>query len=318
MDRQRIIIFLLFLAGICQGQITVPDIVAPTGSNQIQFWNGTAWGLREVVGVTIDGTQIIVADNSTSNEGLLGVGAGTSTSALLLTNTTTGTGVTINANAPLTIAESTSSNGGSITLGVTEVDGSVTNEGQLSITGNPVINGATISSNTSGSTPIKVVGKDGIVARISATNDTLIISSSYIVSTITNHSALTVNNATLTNVGGTLIEEEEASSSDFTIYLHFTTGATSQGLQFRITNSGPGTYWYDYNFPITGDRITGSIYNANTTIVVPSSETGTNIAIIRGISKAESTGGIFELQLQVSAEDGSSTISILTTGITKR
>ncbi|MGK3946625.1 hypothetical protein ABK046_50730, partial [Streptomyces caeruleatus] len=45
-----------------------------------------------------------------------------------MTNTSTGAGVTINAAGILTIAESTSANGGSITLTGTEVDGSISNE----------------------------------------------------------------------------------------------------------------------------------------------------------------------------------------------
>ena len=199
-------------------------------------------------------------------------------------------------------------------------DNSVTNEGQLSIAGNTSVSGVTLTSNTSGSTAIKIAGKDGTYIHKSATNDTLIIGNNNTGNILTNHSAVTVSTTTLTDVGGTLIEQEDGLNEAFVIYIHYTTGATTQGLQFRLISANPsrGTYWYDYNFPITGGRQTGAIYNASTTITIPSSESGTNIGIIRGISKSNAVGlGIFDLRLQVSAEDGSSTITTLTTGVTQ-
>jgi len=173
----------------------------------------------------------------------------------------------------------------------TVVDGSVTNEGQISFTGNTSQNGITLNSNTTGSTAIKIHGEGGVYTHKSTTNDTLFIGNVATESTLLNHTSVTVNNTTMTAVGNTTIEQEEGLNTEFTIYLHYTTGGTGQGLQFRIISvgAGTGTYWYDYNFPITGDRIAGSIYNSNTTITVPSSESGTNTAVIRGITK--SSGG---------------------------
>lgn len=202
----------------------------------------------------------------------------------------------------------------------TVVDGSVTNEGQISFTGNTSQNGITLNSNTTGSTAIKIHGEGGVYTHKSTTNDTLFIGNVATESTLLNHTSVTVNNTTMTAVGNTTIEQEEGLNTEFTIYLHYTTGGTGQGLQFRIISvgAGTGTYWYDYNFPITGSRVTGAIYNANTTITIPSSESGTNIAVIRGVTKSAGLFlGIFAIQLQVSAEDGASTITTLTTGITQ-
>ena len=75
--------------------------------------------------VTITATEV---DGSVTNEGVLGVGAGSGTSSTLLSNTSGANAVTINAAGILAISESTSSNGGSITLTATEVDGSTSNE----------------------------------------------------------------------------------------------------------------------------------------------------------------------------------------------
>lgn len=75
--------------------------------------------------VTISATEV---DGSITNEGILGVAAGISTTSVITSNTSTANGVTISVAGILTIGETTSTNGGTITLTATEVDGSVTNE----------------------------------------------------------------------------------------------------------------------------------------------------------------------------------------------
>jgi hypothetical protein len=75
--------------------------------------------------VTIGATEV---DGSITNEGILGVSAGISTTSIITSNTSTANGVTLSVAGILTIGETTSTNGGTITLTATEVDGSVTNE----------------------------------------------------------------------------------------------------------------------------------------------------------------------------------------------
>jgi len=79
-------------------------------------------------GMSISSGTLTATDPSLSNEGVLGVGAGSGTSSTLLSTTSGANAVTINAAGILGITESTSVNGGSITLTATEVDGSVSNE----------------------------------------------------------------------------------------------------------------------------------------------------------------------------------------------
>lgn len=92
-------------------------------------------------GVAISGTYpnftLTATDQSISNEGILGVGAGGGTSSTITTNTSTGNAVTINVSTGLSIAESTSANGGSITLTNSSPDQTVTltNGGGVSISG---------------------------------------------------------------------------------------------------------------------------------------------------------------------------------------
>ena len=106
---------------------------------------GTGIGLDATSGnITISATEV---DGSVTNEGILGVGAGSGTSSTLLSNTSGANAVTINAAGILAISESTSSNGGSITLTATEVDGSTSNELQtLANTSNATTHTATLSN----------------------------------------------------------------------------------------------------------------------------------------------------------------------------
>lgn len=76
-------------------------------------------------GVTRDvSVSSIAPDQSTTNEGILGVGAGGANTATITTNTSGGNPVTISGGGLLTVTETTSSNGGTITLTVTGDGGS--------------------------------------------------------------------------------------------------------------------------------------------------------------------------------------------------
>lgn len=101
--------------------------IANTAPDQTVVITGA--GINVVTGTypnfTITGTEV---DGNTANEGLLGVGAGGAASSVLLSNTTGASGVTINAAGINAISETTSANGGQITITATEVDGSTTNE----------------------------------------------------------------------------------------------------------------------------------------------------------------------------------------------
>lgn len=99
-------------------------------------------------------------DPSITNEGILGVGAGASNTSVITSNTSTAAGVTIIAAGINTISETTSSNGGTITITGTEVDGSTTNELQtIANTSDATSHTATLS-NSGGS--IQVIEGTGI------------------------------------------------------------------------------------------------------------------------------------------------------------
>lgn len=94
--------------------------------------------------LTVTGTEV---DGNTSNEGVLGVGAGGANTAVINSNTSGATGVTVSGAGILAVTESTSANGGTITLTATEVDGSTSNELQtLSNTSDASSHTATLSN----------------------------------------------------------------------------------------------------------------------------------------------------------------------------
>ena len=102
-------------------------------------------------GIAVTGSHpaftLTASDQSPTNEGTLGVGAGSGTSSTLVSNTSGANAVTINAAGIITISETTSANGGSITLTATEGDASTTNELQtLANTSTTTTHTATLSN----------------------------------------------------------------------------------------------------------------------------------------------------------------------------
>jgi len=118
--------------------------------------------------LTITATEV---DGSVSNEGSLTVAAGSGTTSIINSNTSGQTGVTLTAAGILTISES----GNVITLTGTEVDGSISNEGSLTVaagTGTTSI----INSNTSGQTGVTL--EAGTNVTISESGNTITIAAS--------------------------------------------------------------------------------------------------------------------------------------------
>lgn len=163
----------------------------------------TGAGISVVTGTypnfTVTSTEV---DGSITNEGLLGVGAGGASSSVLLSNTSTATGVTINVAGINTISETTSANGGQITITATEVDGSTTNELQtIANTSNATTHTATLS-NSGGSLQLAEgtgitlttsgTGLDGIVTIAATTQATDL--------TFTGSGPYTLNSSTGTDV----------------------------------------------------------------------------------------------------------------------
>lgn len=199
--------------------------IANTSPDQTVVINGA--GINVVTGTypnfTITGTEV---DGNIANEGILGVGAGGTTSSVLLSNTTGATGVTVNVGGINAISETTSANGGQITITATEVDGSTTNELQnLSLTGQAL----GISSGTGVTLPvINVSAGAGISVSAASGNYTVTntgdLSNTNELQTIANTSTSTTHTATLSNSGGS-IQLVEGANVTLT-----TTGTSGDGI----------------------------------------------------------------------------------------
>jgi hypothetical protein len=163
-------------------------ITLSRSSNQLTITNAspdqtvslTGAGITAISGsypsFTITSTEV---DGSVTNEGLLGVGAGSATTSVITSNTSGAVGVTLTAGTGLSISESTSSNGGTITLTNSAPDQTV------SISGTGITVGGTYPSFTL------------TAADQSATNEAQTISSSSV-----SASASTVTLSQVSSVGG--------------------------------------------------------------------------------------------------------------------
>lgn len=136
-----------------------------TGGSPITLYRGAGIGFSGTDGTPYGGSLEIsnTGDLDFANEGWLGVGAGSSTTAVITSNTSGANGITVQAGNGMLVTESTSTNGGTITLAAR--DSLATNEGRLGVSlgtdggGNP---NATISSNTSGAVGVAINPGTGI------------------------------------------------------------------------------------------------------------------------------------------------------------
>lgn len=132
----------------------------------------TGGGITTVTGTypnfTVTSTE---SDGSATNEGRLGVAAGSGTTAEITTNTTGSNNVVIQGGGIVSISETTGTNGGTINISATEVDGSTTNELQTISTatntvtlsnsgGSFTIAGAGINSVATAGTTITITGTE--------------------------------------------------------------------------------------------------------------------------------------------------------------
>jgi hypothetical protein len=254
-------------------------------------------------------------DGSVSNEGVLGVGAGSGTSSTLLSTTSGANAVTINAAGILTISESTSANGGSITLTATEVDGSTSNE--LQTYGHA---GTTTYTNTlsdgGGSWSITGAG----IAAISQTAGAITVTATEVDGSTSNE----IQDLTLTGTGPYVIDIS-SSSNDVTVSAG--TGISlseSPANTLVVTNSAPdqtvtltegsnvtitGTY---PNFTIAatpGAGVTDLTFTGASTPYSLNSSTGTDVTFASGsgITLSRSSN-----ELTITAVDQSTTNELQT------
>jgi len=284
--------------GINTAHASLAQTLHVTGTARITGSDGTATTLMgrdadgdisalSLSGMSISAGTLTATDPSLSNEGVLGVGTGSGTSSTLLSTTSGANAVTINAAGILAIAESTSSNGGSITLTATEVDGSTTNELQtLSVSTN-----TTTLSNSGGSMTIA----GGGINTVGTAGTTITITGTEVDGSISNEGSLTVGAGSGTT---SIINSNTSGSTGVTITAGSGLTISETGNVITLANSAPdqtvsitgaginavtGTY---PNFTITGTEVDGSVTNEAQTL----STSGTTSGILT-LSTAGGAGG---------------------------
>lgn len=270
-----------------------------------------------IVTVTASGSNMTVSatetDGSVTNEGQLGVGAGGANTATITTNTSGGNAVTVSGGGILAVTESTSSNGGTITLTATEVDGSLSNEGTLGV-GAGGASSSTIISNTSGATgvTINVAGINAITESTSSNGGSITITATEVdgsttneLQTIANTSDATSHTATLSNSGGSVKLSEGSgitmattgTSSDGVVTITASDPSPTNEIQ-QLTNSSDATNHYlvlDSGGSLTlaeGANITLTTTGTGDDGIVTIAATGSGAVANNGVSDNEDSGKI--------------------------
>jgi hypothetical protein len=193
-------------------------------------------GSYTLTSLTVDADGRITAasngsevDGSISNEGSLTVAAGTGTTSIINSNTSGQTGVTLTAAGINAISET----GNVITLTATEVDGSISNEGSLTV-GAGGANTSTIVSNTSGSTAVTLSG--GTNVTITEAGSTITIAASG-AGGFQNPAVedLDMNEFSISDPASIIFNDTDADTDVFGIYEH------SSGEFWIVNDNAPTT-----------------------------------------------------------------------------
>lgn len=158
------------------GEVRIRDLATDPPTQIVGADADGDLGVFSLSGLSISGGTLTATDGSVTNEGVLGVGVGGASSSTLLSTTSGANAVTINVTGILTITESASANGGSITLGATEVDGSVSNEGVLGVGAGGAASSTLLTTTSGGNAvTINVTGALSITESTSANGGSITI-----------------------------------------------------------------------------------------------------------------------------------------------
>ena len=234
-----------------------------------------------IVSLSATGTNITITatevDGSVTNEGSLTVLAGGANTSVISSNTSGSTDVTLSVAGIISISET----GNTITLTGTEVDGSVTNEGSLTV-GAGGANTSTISSNTSGSTDVTISGGSGIT--VTEVGNTITIAATATGTDLTFSGAsspVTLNSSTGTDVtftaGGIL--SFSATSGNITMTATEVDGSVTNEGSLSVGAGGANTSTINSNTSGSGVvTISGgtnvTVTESGNTITIASSASG--------------------------------------------
>jgi hypothetical protein len=258
-------------------------------------WRAGAWQhINKVLvytagtGISVTGTVIAnTGDLLATNEGTLGVGAGSGTSSTLISNTSGANAVTINAAGILAISESTSSNGGSITLTATEVDGSTSNELQT------VANTSDATSHT-----VTLSNSGGSIQLVEGSNITL---------TTTGTSGAGI--VTIASTGGSGSTDLSYSGASSPVTLNSSSGAdvtiTAGGIVSLSATSG--------NITISATEVDGSTTNELQTVANTSDATSHTVTLSNSGGSIQLVEGS-NITLTTTGTSGAGIVTIASTG----
>lgn len=203
-----------------------------------------------------DGTlDFVAADVSATNEGSLTVLAGATESSIISSNTSGSTDVTLEVAGINTIVEI----GNTIRITATEVDGSTTNEGSLTV-GAGTATTSLINSNTSGSTPVTLEAGTNIT--LSETGNTITIAASGTGDNLGDHNATQDLDMNLFDIFAIDTAEWSTGATVWKVFKQesaFTISSTNPNdRRFEIATNGAITFNEAYTFP-TANGTSGQV-----------------------------------------------------------
>jgi len=276
------------------GELAISDLNASTTATVVLGADGSgnveSLGLS---GLSVSSGTLTATDPSLSNEGTLGVSAGASNTSVIISNTSGATGVTVTAGIAMTISESTSSNGGTITLNADTTILATIHD--VAVAGGTDTNIYTTDGNIKdGGTVVDVSGNDPIILAL----DNATTEQNRMLRLTFDHTDDVTNTYGISFVGPN--DSLEIRSYDSGMYLDYE-GVTSSGEGFVISSNTV--------LDLRGDSILVSTLPTRTTLPFIVGLQGNTLSKIEGttdgevITWNETDGGFWEVGT-VSGSDG--------------
>jgi len=228
--------------------------------------------------ITVTGTEV---DGNVSNEGVLGVSAGTGTTSVITSNTSGANGVTISAGTGIGISETTSTNGGTITVTNNAPDQTVSIAAGTGISTSGTYPNFTVTNNA----PDQTVSISGAgINVVTGTYPNFTVTATEVDGNVENEGKLSVLAGTETT---SVIRSSTANSTDVTITAGSGLSISEVGNVITLTNTAQNT---NQTLSLTGQSLT--IEPNGNTVMLPLIGVTAGTGITTSVTSGNATIGL--------------------------